>query len=87
MDMTPEQEAHLQEIKDFVCAQIDRKYRAGQKEHGGDLWLKAGIIDMAIEEAVDSLVYLPTLRKQMEKSNFHQLYDLKDGENLSHPLD
>jgi len=38
--MTPKQEQHLQ----FIIAEFKRlyepKYRAGQKEHGGDLWRK-----------------------------------------------
>jgi len=45
--MTPKQEQHLQ----FIIAEFKRlyepKYRAGQKEHGGDLWRKKGIIDFA----------------------------------------
>jgi len=38
--VTPKQEQHLQ----FIIAEFKRlyepKYRAGQKEHGGDLWRK-----------------------------------------------
>lgn len=41
------------------------KYAAGQAEHGGQLWRKTGIIDMAIEEAVDQVIYLLTLRDQL----------------------
>jgi len=44
----------------------DTKYRKGQKEHGGDLWKKKHIIDMAIEEAIDQVGYLITLREQIK---------------------
>jgi hypothetical protein len=36
--MTQEQEQHLQQIKDRFCEMIDAKYRAGCREHGGNLW-------------------------------------------------
>lgn len=66
--MTPEQEAHLQLIKDSFVSAVDKKYRHGQQEHGGDLWLKKGLIDMAIEEALDQVVYLVSLKKQIDES-------------------
>lgn len=83
--MTQEQEQHLQSIKDWFTTEVDKKYRAGQKEHGGDLWLKSGIIDMAIEEVLDMAVYLTTLKSQIAQiqTKFDEAYDLKDGENLS----
>jgi len=65
--MTVEQEAHLATLKIEACALMDAKYRAGQQEHGGNLWKKPGVLDMAIHEAVDLLVYLLTLRAQGEK--------------------
>lgn len=63
--MTPEQEKHLQEIKDNFVKEVDKKYRAGQKEHGGDLWDKP-MIDNALEEVLDLYVYLRTLKKQID---------------------
>lgn len=60
--MTPECETHLEGIKARVLQDIDAKYRRGQVEHGGNLWLKPGLIDMAIEEVLDLAVYLYTLR-------------------------
>lgn len=65
--MTKEQEEHLQNIKDDFVRMVDRKYRKGQKEHGGDLFDKSTseLIDMAIDEAIDQVVYLLTLRDQV----------------------
>lgn len=63
--MTPEQEAHLARIKKNFVSKVDTKYRAGQKEHGGDLIHKdvLALINLAIEEAIDQVVYLETLRE------------------------
>ena len=58
-------EEHLQTIKHEFTSELDAKYRAGQKEHGGRMWEKAGMIDHAIEEAIDQVVYLYTLRAQL----------------------
>jgi len=63
--MTSEQESHLKRIKSNFASKVDAKYRAGQKEHGGDLMHNnaLALIDMAISEAVDQVVYLETLRE------------------------
>jgi hypothetical protein len=63
--MTPEQEAHLKRIKTNFTSKVDLKYRAGQKEHGGDLIHNnaLALIDMTISEAIDQVVYLETLRE------------------------
>jgi hypothetical protein len=44
---------------------LEAKYRAGQEEHGGNMWEKKGMLTHAIEEAIDQVVYLYTLREQM----------------------
>lgn len=62
--MTPEQEAHLQRIKDKFVLLCDAKYRHGQQEHGGDLHLKDGLLDMAIEEVIDLTTYLFSMKEQ-----------------------
>jgi len=65
--MTEEQEAHLMRIRKSFLVRLNDKYREGQKEHGGDLldhpalWL----LDNAISEAIDQLVYLLTLRESL----------------------
>ena len=63
--MNAEHEAHLQQIKDEFFKLVDTKYRKGQAEHGGNLWAKPGLLDMAIDEAIDQVVYLLTLREQL----------------------
>lgn len=67
--MTDDHEQHLQRIKDAVVHDLDAKYRAGQVEHGGSLWLKPGMLDRAIEEVLDLAVYLYTAREQREREN------------------
>jgi hypothetical protein len=64
--MSPEQEAHLQRVKDWICEKIDKKYRAGQAEHGGDLWKKSMVFDFLVEEVVDQVVYTESLDEQRQ---------------------
>lgn len=65
--MSPDQEEHLENIKDDFVRRVDKKYRKGQREHGGDLFTKSDsdLIDMAIDEAIDQVVYLLTLRENV----------------------
>jgi len=63
--VTFEQKQHLAALQREVVQRLGQKYRRGQKEHGGNLWKKPGIIDMAIEEAIDLIVYLLTLKAQL----------------------
>lgn len=41
------------------------KYAAGQREHGGDLWKKGGLLRELEHEVVDQGVYALTLREQL----------------------
>lgn len=59
---------HAQSVANEARALIIDKYARGQREHGGELWRKQGIIDMAIEEAVDQVIYLLTLRDQLAEA-------------------
>jgi hypothetical protein len=61
--MTQKQEEHLQDVKTFITERMDAKYRAGQKEHGGDLWTKP-TLPMLLEEVTDMVVYAQTLDLQ-----------------------
>ncbi len=65
--MTDEQEIHLARIKHEAGVLISDKYRKGQNEHGGNLWDKEvyELLDNAIDEAVDQVVYLLTLRSKL----------------------
>lgn len=60
--MTKEQEFHLEELKKEFCSLVDVKYRVGVKKHGGDIWEKDNLLDEAINEAIDLVVYLLTLK-------------------------
>ena len=68
MRMTEEQEEHLLQIKESFYHLADTKYRAGQAEHGGNLFDMSAIelLDNAIDEAVDQVVYLLTLRSKVK---------------------
>ena len=60
-------EAHLRRILSQFNADARSKYENGQREHGGNLWEKPGLLENAIEEAIDQVVYLYTLREQRDK--------------------
>lgn len=59
-------EAHLGRILDRFNADTRAKYEAGQAEHGGNLWEKPGMLEQAIAEAIDMVVYLYTLQEQRD---------------------
>ncbi len=67
--MTPDQERHLNYIKERFDAQVDSKYRAGQAEHGGNLWELSllELINHGIDEAIDQYTYLVTIREKLLK--------------------
>ena len=63
--MTEEHADHLKKlIKEFDRLASD-KYIKGQIQHGGSLWEKEGLLDMAIDEAIDQVIYLLTLKQQL----------------------
>lgn len=64
--MTEKQNAHINNIVHHATARLINKYVKGQAEHGGNLWEKQGILDMAIDEAIDQVTYLLTLKQQLE---------------------
>ena len=65
--MTADQRAHLQRILDSFTHDATTKYATGQAEHGGNLWQKPGMLDNAIAEAIDLVIYLYTLREQFDE--------------------
>ena len=67
--MNGPRQAHLVRLLEESEKRIREKYFAGQREHGGNLWQKEGILEMAIDEAVDMLVYLLTLKEQMDTTS------------------
>ncbi len=54
---TPEHAAHLRRLKAWVCTHMDSKYRAGQREHGGNLWEAPGLLRELHAETFDLLAY------------------------------
>lgn len=67
--MTNEQEDHLFKIQRKFYELVSLKYRKGQEEHQGNLWDMgyAEILDNAIDEAIDQVVYLLTLKESLDK--------------------
>ncbi len=69
--MTTSQEEHLRRLKKEFCELIDAKYRRGAVEHsrdfGGELVNvpNLGLVNHAIEEAIDQVAYLLTLREKL----------------------
>ena len=64
--MKEEHWKHLGDLQRTFIELSTDKYVKGQNEHGGELWSKTGLIDMAIDEAIDQVVYLLTLKQQLE---------------------
>lgn len=65
--MDAEHAAHLERIRANFTKDLAVKYETGQIEHGGNLWDKPGMLEHAIEEAIDMVVYLYTLKEQQER--------------------
>lgn len=65
--MTDAQERHLARILKDFAARASGKYRKGAEEHGGNLFdlTPLQLIDNAVDEAVDQVVYLLTLRSKI----------------------
>jgi hypothetical protein len=84
--MKPQQEEHLDYILAKATLLIDAKYRKGQAEKGenDNLADKSPeiLIDEAIDEAVDQMVYLLTARKKLK--DFLKKYDLHGPTNSGH---
>ena len=68
--MNPEYYNHLEDIIEEFTELATEKYEKGQRQHGGRLWKKEGLIDMAIEEAIDQVIYLLTIKHQMEHREY-----------------
>ena len=71
--MNKEHDQHLLKIlATFTRLAID-KYKKGVSEHGGNLWKKKGLIDMAIDEAIDQVIYLITLKQQIDNKTLYKV--------------
>lgn len=67
MALTEDHIEHMTRISERFSELMGEKYMKGVEEHGGNLWNKDGLLDMAIEEAIDMVVYLLTLKEQNEE--------------------
>lgn len=67
--MNQQQIEHLKQIVDEASRRLSQKYSVGAAEHGGNLWDKDAmwILDQAIDEAIDQVTYLYTLKQKLEK--------------------
>jgi hypothetical protein len=63
--MTPDETAHMKMCVSEFSELMAAKYRKGQREHGGNLWLKPQTSNI-VEEVVDLAHYVMTLRQQNE---------------------
>jgi hypothetical protein len=65
--MTDEQRQHIDAIVASFDREVRAKYEAGQREHGGNIWTKPGMLRHAKEEVLDLWVYLETLERQLRE--------------------
>jgi hypothetical protein len=71
--MTTTQERHLAAIQTTFAELVNEKYRRGAREHAGELLDVPSllILDYAIEEAVDQVVYLLSLKEKLSQELPH----------------
>ena len=60
-----EARAHAARVSTDVAEAIHAKYTAGQREHGGKIWQKAGMLGHLTNELHDGEVYAHVLRDQL----------------------
>jgi hypothetical protein len=67
--VTEVQESHLARVKKKFVELVDAKYRAGAAEHDGELLAlpDLSILDFAIDEAIDQVVYLLSLKEKLTR--------------------
>jgi hypothetical protein len=66
--MNPKQAAHLNRITDEAHARLIDKYYRGVKEHKTVLsedYTPLQVLEMSIEEAIDQVTYLLTLKEML----------------------
>ena len=66
-NITREHIDHCTLIVDRVIQRMHAKYMEGVAEHGGNIWDKPGMIEHAIDECIDCLVYLYTEKFNRDK--------------------
>lgn len=80
--MYDDYQEHIEDIEDTFAELMADKYEKGQKEHGGHLWdmPEDELLDNAIDEAIDQVVYLLTLKQKREAHS-----DGPNSDPQSHP--
>jgi hypothetical protein len=58
---------HLSSIVTWLGQQMSEKYKAGQQEHGGELWMKPGALRNLEEEIIDLPIYYKTAKDQLKQ--------------------
>jgi hypothetical protein len=68
-DMTPEQTTHMLQLNAEFSNLFKDKYRAGQEEHGGDLWNKDPLLMCiaAKEEVADQWAYISVIEETLRR--------------------
>lgn len=77
--MTVHRENHLNRIINWFSDLVRPKYLRGQQEHGGNLWIKPGMLRNIKEEVTDLAVYVQTLEEQLEE-RYPEAYSFFTGE-------
>lgn len=79
--MTPQE--HAQQIATRIVADVLEKYDKGQKEHGGFLWQKPGVLKMLRQELLDGITYEDTLRYQIQSAlEYLTAGDIESGKKV-----
>lgn len=67
--LSDEQEEHIDGLLDEFFDDAKEKYEIGALEHNSNLWENSvtKLVGFSIEEAIDQVVYLYTLRPMIEK--------------------
>lgn len=68
--LNPKQSAHRQEVVQEAAQLIHDKYTVGAKEHNTNLKEDTTVhqlVDFALEEAIDQMVYLITLKQKIDE--------------------
>ena len=65
--MTGDQRDHIARVLRAHNGLTQRKYEAGQVEHGGNCWQKPGMLAHALDEHADLTVYLQTTIEQLSE--------------------
>jgi len=67
--MTCDRENHLRRVKTLFLKRLDLKYRRGAKQHKEELWEKNDLLDEAIDEVTDLVVYLISERERRNEKD------------------